>query len=519
MNTTTSSFVARYLAAALWLMAISTSLAQMGVPLWTNHYNGPGNGAEYAKAIAVDSSGNVFVTGQSTGSGSSDDYATIKYSGAGVPLWTNRYNGPGNSSDQANAIAVDGNGDVFVTGASYAGNFVNRDYATLKYSAAGVPLWTNRYNGPLNFNDNARALAVDGSGNVFVTGQSPSSGSGDDYATVAYSGAGVPLWTNRYSGPMIGPDGAQAIAADGSGNVFVTGFSDGGVNSSDYATVAYSGAGVPLWTNRYNGPRNSTDNAYAVAVDSSGNVFVTGQSVGSGGNYDYATIKYSGAGVPLWTNRYNGPGNGAEYANAIAVDSSGNVFVTGNSPGSGSSDDYATIKYSGAGVPLWTNRYNGPGNGVDYAFAISTDGSSNVFVTGYSRSTCCSGSEDFATVAYSGAGVPLWTNRYNGPGNNIDQAYAVAVDGSGNVVVTGSSTGSGSAEDFATIKYSGAVISPIRLNYQIVASQLVLSWSNAAFNLQTAPLVQGVYTNIPGATNPFTIDLSELQRYFRLKAN
>src|SRR6185295_5092027 len=100
--------------------------------------------------------------------------------------------------------------------------------------------------------------------------------------------------------------------------------------------------------NRYNGPGNSSDSsdyAKAVAVDASGNVFVTGSSVGSAGNDDYATIAYSGAGVPLWTNRYDGPGNYSDIANAVAVDASGNVFVTGSSVGSGY--DYATIAYSG----------------------------------------------------------------------------------------------------------------------------------------------------------------------------
>src|SRR5262245_52539498 len=76
-------------------------------------------------------------------------------------------------------------------------------------------------------------------------------------------------------------------------------------------------------------------------------------------------------GVPLWTNRYNGPGYGGDSASAIAVDSSGNVFVTGESVGSGTGYDYATIKYSNTGVPLWTNRYNGPGNSADYAYGIA----------------------------------------------------------------------------------------------------------------------------------------------------
>src|SRR4051794_16644232 len=87
------------------------ALAQGGAPLWTNRYNGPGNGNDVATGIAVDGNGNVFVTGHSVGNGSSDDYATIKYSNAGVALWTNRYNGPGNGRDTAVGLAVDSNGN------------------------------------------------------------------------------------------------------------------------------------------------------------------------------------------------------------------------------------------------------------------------------------------------------------------------------------------------------------------------------------------------------------------------
>src|SRR6185503_15647716 len=89
-------------------------------------------------------------------------------------------------------------------------------------------------------------------------------------------------------------------------------------------------------------------------------------------------------GVPLWTNRYNGPANGNDVANRIAVDSSGNVFVTGYSENASTMNDYATIKYSGAGVPLWTNYYNGPANDGDAAYAIAVDSTGNVLVTGYS---------------------------------------------------------------------------------------------------------------------------------------
>jgi hypothetical protein len=508
-----------------------TAQAQTGgVPLWTNRYNGPGSSYDDAIALAVDGNGNVFVTGWSMGSsGVYYDYATIKYSGAGVPLWTNRYNGTGNTHDFASALAVDSNGNVFVTGWSM-GSRGDYDYATIKYSGAGVPLWTNRYNGPGNTNDYPIALAVDSSGSVFVTGYSTGSGGDYDYATIKYSGAGVPLWTNRYDGPGNTKDFASALAVDGSGNVFVTGSSTGSGGDSDYATIKYSEAGVPLWTNRYDGPGNSNDNAKAVAVDRNGDVFVTGSSTGSGGDSDYATIKYSGAGEALWTSRYHGPGFGTfapNSATAIKVDGNGNVVVTGYSADSGGiNTDYATIKYSTAGVALWTNRYNGPANDLDQPTALAVDGSGNVFVTGWSSGSGGT-SPDYATIAYSNAGVPLWTNRYNGPGINNDYATALAVDGSGNVFVTGRSAGANAHffTDFATIKYSSA-IPPSLAIARTTTNTVAISWPSPSSGFTLQQSTNGIATlnwsnlvatpSDDGTTKTVTVSPPTGNRYYRL---
>ena len=113
-------------------------------------------------------------------------------------------------------------------------------------------------------------------------------------------------------------------------------------------------------------------------------MYVTGMSYGSGTAYDYATIKYNSSGDTMWVRRYNGPGNSDDEATAIAVDGSGNVYVTGYSDGSGTCYDYATIKYNSSGDTMWVRRYNGPGNSNDEANAIAVDGSGNVYVTGYS---------------------------------------------------------------------------------------------------------------------------------------
>ena len=364
--------------------------------------------------------------------------------------WVRRYNGPGNDNDGAYAIALDSSGNVYVTGWS-GGSGTDYDYATVKYYPNGDTAWVQTYNGPVNAWDYAYAIAVDTSGNAYVTGWSGGSGTSDDYATIKYYSNGDTAWVRRYDGPGdYSYDHAIAIAVDDSGNVYVTGWSGGSGTNDDYATIKYYPNGDTAWVRRYNGPTNYDDQASAIAVDDSGNVYVTGSSY-NGLNYDYATIKYYPDGDTAWVRRYNGPGNDWDGAYAIAVDGSGNVYVTGRSGGSGTGYDYATIKYYPNGDTAWVRRYNGPENSIDAAYAIAVDGSGNIYVTGISGGGATI--SDYATIKYYSNGDFAWVRRYNGPGNGEDCSYAIAVNDSGYVYVTGSSPGSGTDLDYATIKY------------------------------------------------------------------
>ena len=161
-------------------------------------------------------------------------------------------------------------------------------------------------------------------------------------------------WVARYNGPGNYVDQAAAVAVDDAGNVYVTGGSYGSDGSSNYATIKYNATGQEEWIARYNGPQAGNDVAAAIAVDGSGSVYVTGSSVGPDGFPDYATIKYSSNGQEQWVARYNGPGSSDDSANGIAIDSAGNVYVTGKSFGSGTDDDYATIKYVQEATPTPT---------------------------------------------------------------------------------------------------------------------------------------------------------------------
>jgi hypothetical protein len=432
------------------LFVSTTTFAQVDTA-WVRRYNGPEPGYESARAIAVDVSGNVYVTGYSPGSGSLEDYATIKYSPNGDTAWVRRYNGPGDSDDQAYAIAVDGSGNVYVTGYS-DGSGTYRDYATIKYDPTGNELWVRRYNGPGSWSDIAWAIVVDDSGNVYVTGQSYGSGTSWDYATIKYDKSGNEVWVKRYNGPGNNDDVACGIAVDGSDNVYVTGYSYSSETENDYATIKYYPNGDTAWLRRYNGPANCSDGAYAIAVDDSVNVYVTGTCNSNTSDPYYATIKYYPNGDTAWVRRYRTPGGYYPQAYALAVDGCGNVYVTGYESMPGDDEDYLTIKYFSNGDTAWVRRYDGPADDQDEPSAIAVDRSSNVYVTGCSLGSGTSG--DFATIKYYPSGDTAWVRRYNGPGNYWDGASAIAVDGSSNVYVTGgSSRGGGSSEEYVTIKY------------------------------------------------------------------
>ncbi|KPL02784.1 MAG: hypothetical protein AMJ90_04845 [candidate division Zixibacteria bacterium SM23_73_2] len=428
------------------IILISAILLLFGVPLlaqpvdtaWIRTYNGPGNGDDIAYDLAIDDSGYIYVTGGSwEGAVNTHDYATIKYNQAGNQIWVKSYDGPGNYEDNAKAIAVDDSGNVFVTGISY-GSGTNYDYATIKYYPDGDTAWVRRYDGPGNDYDYAFDAAVDDSGNIYVTGVSVGSGSSADYATIKYNPDGDTVWVRRYNGSGNSSDWAHGICVDGSGNVYVTGESY--ESSLDYTTIKYNPDGDTVWVRGY-GSASYADRAYAIAVDLSGNVYVTGTSTGF--YEDIVTIRYYPGGDTAWVRRYNGEGNNADEGYAITVDSCGNVYVTGRSYGSGSFFDYITVKYDSTGIKLWDASYNGTGNSVDEAQDIAVDDSLHVYVTGKSYGT----DYDYATVKYDPDGNQRWVERYNSGHEPGDEAYGIAVDSYGNVFV------SGGGYDYATIKY------------------------------------------------------------------
>ncbi|MBK6914446.1 MAG: SBBP repeat-containing protein [Ignavibacteriales bacterium] len=202
------------------------------------------------------------------------------------------------------------------------------------------------------------------------------------------------------------------------------------------------------------------DEPQSIAIDQAGNVYITG--FGSSSPFttdrDYLTIKYSTDGDELWVANYN---NGStDEASSVAVDNSGNVYVTGVSGGFG--NDYATIKYNLSGVEQWVKRYHGGvpfSSNFDAASALTVDENSNVYVTGSSVVGLSTNDADFFTIKYSSDGDSLWTARYNGPGNGGDGGIDIVSDNFGNIYVIGTSIGIGTASDYTLIKYKQTPVS------------------------------------------------------------
>ncbi len=421
-----------------------------GEEVWLAWYDGPGKNTqsdEEAEAVVADEAGNCFVTGSG---GDGRDFVTVKYDTVGGRVWTARYDGPRHLFDEARSLALDGSGNVYVTGSSEGPESIP-DYATVKYDPNGNELWAARYDGPDSLSDQASALAVDVAGHACVTGSSQGAGTGLDYLTVKYDTNGVELWTARYDGPGTDNDEASAVAVDPSGNVYVTGGSGGESASLDYATLKYDPNGGLLWAARYDGPAAGEDVAVALALDAAGNVYVTGRSEGVATSFDYATLKYDADGSLLWAARCNGPVDRGDEAAALVVDPGGNVYVTGKSMGDPTNLDYMTVKYRPDGSEHWRKSYNYFATSWDEARAIALDASFNVYVTGETF-TDATGKQS-ATLRYNPEGNRIWLARSDGSSESVQDPSSIAVDSAGNVYVTGRSR-SGYGYDFATVKYA-----------------------------------------------------------------
>lgn len=425
-----------------------------GDTVWTNRYDGPAaGGVDVAQAIALDNLGNVYVTGFAKFISTATDLVTIKYDSLGVIQWVANYGFVSDQYDQGNSIAVDGSGNVFVTGQSDGDPSVitNEDYVTIKYDASGSLQWVQRSDGSGSGTDRPSKVAIDPSGNPVVTGRSDNVAD-YDYLTIMYNTAnGAPLWSAIYD--RTHNDWATDLVINPSnGNIYVTGRSR--LTDYDYATICYNSGGTQIWATIYNNGVGD-DRATHIKLDPAGNLYVTGQSDVDPNptyNYDIATIKYNSSGTQQWVKTFGGAALNDEVPAGLYVNASGDADIVGYTdadPSANVSNNFIAIKYNTSGTALWSQIFSGTGTANDVPAGITEDSFGNVIVTGFSEIIP---QKDGITIKYNSTGALQWTKYYNGTGDNSDMANAMAADAGGNLLVAGYVTEYGLNKNFAVQK-------------------------------------------------------------------
>ena len=375
------------------------------------------------------------------------------------------------SEDRGECIAVDTSGNVYVAGYSSAtwGAPVNAhaggiDAFVAKLNSNGVRQW-HTFMGSAS-TDYGRSIAVDTSGNVYVAGNSyatwgtpinPYAGDYDAFAAKLNS-SGVRQW-HTFMGSANTDWGCYSIAVDGSTNVYLLGMSDATWGSPinahaggrDTFTAKLNSSGIRQWHTFMGG--SNDDDGYALAVDTSGNVYVAGTSIATWGTpinpysgaADAFVAKMDSSGIRQW-HTFMGSSSD-ESGLAVAVDTSGNIYVAGYceatwgtpiNPHSGNSDAFIS-KLNSSGLLQW-HTFMG-GFGWDYSHALAIEGNGNIYVAGSSSSAWgtpidpYSGNGDTFVAKLNSSGVFQW-HTFMGS-SSYDGGNAIALDGSGNVYVAG----------------------------------------------------------------------------------
>jgi uncharacterized delta-60 repeat protein len=337
----------------------------------------------------------------------------------------------GSNYDYGYGVAVDPSGNIYVTGYTSSFGAGGADVVLLKYDPSGSLLWQKTWGGTSD--DYGRSVAVDTSGNIYVTGYTYSfSVGGYDVFLLKYNPSGSLSWRRTWGGSDY--DYGYGVAVDPSGNIYVTGYTYSfSVGGYDVFLLKYDPSGSLLWQKTWGG--SNYDYGYGVAVDPSGNIYVTGATYSfSVGSYDVFLLKYDPSGSLSWQKTWGG--SSSEYGYGVAVDPSGNIYVTGYtySFGAGGADAFL-LKYNPSGSLSWQKTWGGSSN--DYGYGVAVDPSGNIYVTGYTYSFDVGG-YGVVLLKYGSSGNLLWRSTWGGL--NYDYGYGVAVDSSSNIYLTGYTT-------------------------------------------------------------------------------
>jgi Big-like domain-containing protein len=442
---------------SLITLVVACGLIVLGAEAWAwqTNVSGTATGGVF-NATALDGAGNVVAAGSITNTDTGNDFIVVKFDGAsGAELWRYVISGAartGGYSDVANAVAVDGAGNVVAAGVIWrecSSVHFNcgpmSDFLVVKLDGAtGAELWRQNIENsiddsdPSGVEDVANALAIDGAGDVVAAGAL-----GYVSIVVKLDGAnGAERW-RRVMTRSGGRNPVRAVAVDGAGNVVVAGKASEGTSTGwDFAVEKFNGdTGASVWQQAIHGTHNdaySNEEAFAVAIDNLGDVTAGGYTSNVDTGSDLTVVKFDGAsGVEVWRQVISGAGDGTDWASAVAVDGTGNVAVAGaitTSTVPFRLSGWVVIKLDGvSGTELW-RTVSGASDNTNAANDVAVDKTGDVVAAGFLRP----GADPwFTVIKYAGAsGTELW-RRNVATNNPIGEGRAVAIDGAADVIVAG----------------------------------------------------------------------------------
>ncbi len=325
--------------------AFLTKYDSSGNELWSQQIGT--SSTDDSWSVAVDASGNAYITGGTggdlggTSAGGTDAFLT-KYDSSGNEIWSQQIGT--SSGDSSDSVAVDGFGNAYITGRTYGNlggtNAGGWDAFLTKFDSLGNELWSQQIG--TSSGDFSNSVAVDGSGNAYISGRTSgdlggTNAGGYDAFLIKYDSSGDELWSQQIG--TSDDDVSHSVAVDGSGNAYISGYTNGdlgGTNdgNNDAFLAKFDSSGNHLWSQQIG--TSSYETSYSVAVDASGNAYISGGTYGdlagpSEGLTDAFLTKYDSLGNLLWSQQIGTSDD--DLSSSVAVDASGNAYISGNTYG------------------------------------------------------------------------------------------------------------------------------------------------------------------------------------------
>jgi hypothetical protein len=358
-----------------------------GTVSWTQTFTLDATGDTYAGAITVDASGNVYLTGSAwNGSTNFYDLYLRKYNSSGTYQWQQTFNGTGSIYDGGAAVGCSSAGDVYVAGGTMQ-SLTDMDLLVRKYNSSGTLQWGKTWDNAGLIDAGTGLLISDGG--ITVAGVTQKSAAVWEYATVQYKPSDGTLLNSSVTN--LGGTSIERITAgvqDAAGNYYLTGAMGASGQGLNIKTIKFDAGLNIVWTATYNGSSNHDDSGRGLAVDGSGNVYVAGYTKST--DKQAILLKYNSSGQQQWA-KIADPEAGDDELAGVGFTSDNKLFAAGYQSRKGNRDIYAGMFDPSNGDVLWSDWYNGINNKNDEIANIIPDGSGNFTVSGWSDGTAPGG--------------------------------------------------------------------------------------------------------------------------------